>query len=96
MGIRKKSGKRVCRTRVISAVLVVTALLCFLCSGITVSAGNLGSAEEKVMLGGDLFGTRINTKGVLVVGLTSIVSGGVERSPARDAGICSRDIINSV
>lgn len=92
--MRKKSGKTVCRTRVISAVLVAAVFLCFLCSTVTVSAQEYG--EEKVMLGGDIFGTRINTKGVLVVGLTNIVSGGKERSPARDAGICSKDIISSV
>lgn len=94
--MRKESGKTVCRTKVVSAVLVVATLLCFLCSGITVLAEESGVSEEKVMLGGEVFGTRISTKGVLVVGLTTIVSTGKERSPARDAGICSKDIITSV
>ena len=94
--MRKKSGKRVCRTKILSALLAGAAFLCFLCSGVTVSAQEYSTAEEKVILGGDIFGTRITTKGVLVVGLTNIVSGKKERSPARDAGICSKDIINSV
>jgi len=96
VGIRKKSGKRVCRTKALSAVLVIAALLCFLCGGVTVFAEENGANEENVIIGGDVFGTRISTKGVLVVGVTNFVSGGKERSPARDAGICSKDIINSV
>jgi stage IV sporulation protein B len=94
--MRKKSGERACRTKIISVLLVAATFLCFLCSGFTVSAKENGGSEEKVILGGDVFGTRISTKGVLVVGLTSIVSGKAERSPARDAGICSKDIIISV
>ncbi|MBQ1225950.1 MAG: hypothetical protein IIX75_02535, partial [Clostridia bacterium] len=86
MGMRKKSGERACRTKIISVLLVAATFLCFLCSGFTVSAKENGGSEEKVILGGDVFGTRISTKGVLVVGLTSIVSGKAERSPARDAG----------
>ncbi len=62
----------------------------------SVSAEENGAEEERVMIGGDVFGTRISTKGVLVVGVTSVISNGNERSPARDAGICSKDIINFV
>ena len=93
--MRKKSGNRPCRARILSCFLVLVTLLCFVCTGLSVSANENG-ADEKVMIGGELFGTRISTKGVLVVGITSFISDGNERSPARDAGICSKDIINSV
>lgn len=77
------------------ALALITFLLVF-CGSISVSAEENGSCGEKVMVGGEIFGTRISTKGVLVVGLTGVISGKGERFPARDAGICSKDIINTV
>lgn len=52
--------------------------------------------EREVILGGDVFGTRITTKGVLVVGVTAVTVNNKELFPSRDAGICSKDIINTV
>ncbi len=71
-------------------VLVLT-LVCFFCAPLTAFAKEDGS--ERVMVGGELFGTKIRTDGLLVVGTASVMSDKKERFPARDAGICSKDII---
>ncbi|MBR3714681.1 MAG: SpoIVB peptidase [Clostridia bacterium] len=94
--MRKKSRKQLLCSKIPFWLVVCTTLVCFVSMGLCVSAQESSSVEEKVMVGGDVFGTRISTKGVLVVGITSVVSNGQERSPARDAGICSKDIINLV
>ncbi len=94
--MRKNRKNRNRRVRV-SAFAVAIAALFLVCLGsMSVSAHEVGVYGEKVMVGGDIFGTRISTKGVLVVGVTGVVSGKGERFPARDAGICSKDIINTV
>ncbi len=82
--------------RVSALALAFITFLLVVCGSMSISAQEVGSYGEKVMVGGEIFGTRISTKGVLVVGLTGVVSGKGERFPARDAGICSRDIINTV
>ena len=43
--------------------------------------------------GGMPFGVRFFTKGVLVVGVTDVIAESGSLSPAKDAGICSKDLI---
>ncbi len=46
--------------------------------------------------GGMPFGIRMQTEGVMVVGLTEVASGGKSCFPARDAGVRQKDILLSV
>ena len=94
--MRKKSRNRSCRVRVSAIFLALITLILVFCGSMSVAAQSVDSRGENVMIGGEIFGTRINTRGVLVVGVTGVVSGKGERFPARDAGICSKDIINTV
>ena len=94
--MRKKSRDRGCRIRVSVLAVAIVTLLLAVCGSVTVSAQESGQQRDAVIVTGDIFGTRISTKGVLVVGVTGVVSGKSERFPARDAGICSKDIINTV
>lgn len=50
----------------------------------------------KVMLAGTLFGLKLNSDGVMVVGLSDFESKGVRVNPAREAGILPGDVIRSV
>ena len=54
------------------------------------------SAPTKVRLGGTLFGVRMYSDGVMVVGLSDFSSEGRSANPARDAGINEGDVIKSV
>ncbi len=51
---------------------------------------------KKLCVGGTAFGVKFFTKGVLVVGISSMKSQGKDVNPAHDAGIRVRDIIISV
>jgi len=46
--------------------------------------------------GGMPFGVRFFTKGVLVVGVTEVVSQNGSHFPAKDAGICAKDVITKI
>ncbi len=53
-------------------------------------------SPKKVRLCGDIFGVKMYSDGVMVVGLSDFASYGGSVNPARDAGICEGDIIKSV
>jgi stage IV sporulation protein B len=63
--------------------------------GIPVNAKENKSSGQ-VLLGGELFGTRIRSDGILVVGVACVVSDEGEKYPARDAGILAKDIITKI
>lgn len=54
------------------------------------------AAPAKVRLGGTLFGVKMYSDGVMVVGLSDFNSNGRSTNPAREAGISKGDIIKSV
>lgn len=51
---------------------------------------------QKVKLAGTLFGVRMYSDGVMVVGLSDFKSGGADVNPAREAGVEKGDVIKSV
>ncbi len=51
---------------------------------------------RKVMLAGTLFGLRMYSDGVMVVGLSDFKSQGTEVNPAKEAGISGGDVIHTV
>lgn len=53
-------------------------------------------SPKKVRLCGDIFGVKMYSDGVMVVGLSDFASYGGSVNPAQDAGICEGDIIKSV
>lgn len=64
-----------------------------------VTVKNVGIRREKpkkVMLAGTLFGLRMYSDGVMVVGLTDFESGGKSVNPAKASGVSQGDIIRSV
>lgn len=52
--------------------------------------------REMVIPGGNPFGIKMFTEGVIVVGMSDIVSGGISQNPAKAAGIKVGDIITSM
>ena len=54
------------------------------------------ASPVRVKLGGTLFGVKMYTDGVMVVGLSDFGSGGRSRNPAREAGMEEGDLIRSV
>ncbi len=52
--------------------------------------------DMQVVLGGEVFGMKMYTDGVLVVGLTDVDTQSGNRNPAAEAGICKGDLIRSV
>ena len=93
--MRRIKENRIFRLKSLRMVITLLVLACMLLGSVSVSAKETGK-NDQVLLGGELFGTRIDVKGVLVVGLASVVSENGERYPARDAGICPKDIITAV
>lgn len=51
------------------------------------------SGARQVVLGGDAFGIKLYSKGVMVVEISSVETAQGEKSPAKDAGIKESDII---
>lgn len=54
---------------------------------------NIAKASEEVYIGGIACGFQLNTKGVLVVGTTEVLSSEGNISPAEIAGIKTGDVI---
>ncbi|MBE6903595.1 MAG: SpoIVB peptidase [Ruminococcaceae bacterium] len=52
--------------------------------------------QKKLMVGGQAFGIKFFTQGVIVVGMTNIISNGKETNPAYSSGIRIRDIITKI
>lgn len=50
----------------------------------------------QVVLGGEVFGMKLYTDGVLVVGMTDVDTSVGNRNPAAEAGICKGDLIRSI
>ena len=80
----------------------IAALLCFaVCLAIFIpfSVGVYAAGSEReVILGGSLFGARMHTDGVLIVGLDKVSPMGNEppKAPAYDAGLKLKDIITEI
>ena len=49
--------------------------------------------DQKLLCGGDLFGLRMETKGLLITGIDSIRSGGASVWPSKDAGLKKGDVL---
>lgn len=79
--------KKVLKTLMLTAAVLVCAL-CFT----TLSA----AADTSLYLGGFPAGFVLNTKSVEVVGLCDVLTSGGMRSPARDCGIQTGDIIDKI
>ncbi|MBE6618769.1 MAG: SpoIVB peptidase [Ruminococcaceae bacterium] len=90
----KKGGTR--GKRFLCLLFAALTLLSPMSAPQKISAHEVMAHQREVLVGGDVFGTRIDTRGVLVVGVTGVTSENKELFPARDAGICSKDIINTV
>lgn len=54
------------------------------------------AADMQVVLGGEVFGMKMYTDGVLVVGMTAVDTQNGNRNPAKEAGICKGDLIQSI
>ena len=54
------------------------------------------ASPKKVKLGGTVFGLRMHSDGVMVVGLSDFLSDGAKVNPAREADIKAGDVIQSV
>ncbi|MBO5797548.1 MAG: PDZ domain-containing protein, partial [Clostridia bacterium] len=54
------------------------------------------AGDMDVVLGGTVFGMKLYTSGVLVVGLTDVDSPGGTCRPAAEAGICVGDVIEAI
>jgi len=52
--------------------------------------------DMQVVLGGEVFGMKLYTDGVLVVGLTDVDTKSGNRNPAAEAGICKGDVIHAI
>lgn len=62
-----------------------------------VKSVSVRQAEDmQVVLGGDVFGMKMYTDGVLVVGMTAVDTQNGNRNPAKEAGICKGDLIQTV
>ncbi len=54
------------------------------------------ASDMEVVLGGTVFGMKLYTSGVLVVGLTDVDTAGGSAHPAADAGVQKGDVIESI
>lgn len=75
------------------AVLTICALPCENASEIAVPAA--AQAERRVVPSGKSIGVTLSTDGVMVVSVTELESRGSMKSPAKDAGIKSGDLIKN-
>ena len=83
------------------------SVLCFSCESVApreekvlafgvipIKSVNVNFYENKeVLCGGDLFGIRMETKGLLVTGIDSVTSGDKSLCPGKDAGLKKGDIL---
>jgi len=79
-------------------LILVSLSLMLACLFSSLPVYGASEQEEPLRLipGGMTFGVQLQTKGVLVIGLSSVVSGGQESSPAAEADIKIGDIIYEV
>ena len=52
--------------------------------------------KTEVLIGGQSFGVKLKTKGIIVSGLNAVLTDTGEKYPARDAGLQTEDIITKV
>lgn len=76
-----------------AAVILLSVVMLFMSAPVVGSAKDVG--DLRLCPGGMAFGVKLYTKGVLVVGITEIRSGGKSVKPAKTAGIRTKDIIIS-
>ncbi|MBQ8742291.1 MAG: SpoIVB peptidase [Clostridia bacterium] len=93
--MRKIKEKTCHSARSARSLVALVLLACMFLLGIPVSARENKNARQ-VLLGGELFGTRIRSDGVLVVGVACVVGDDGERCPAKEAGILPKDIIKKI
>lgn len=80
-----------------AVTLLLCGLMIFLPIGSVSVCAKTDSADLQMVLpGGEAFGVDLQTKGVLVVGTSPVDCAGEDRSPAKDAGIQSGDIISAI
>lgn len=78
---------------VLSLLLFITPLSA---NALAVSASAQDTAPRMLVPGGMPFGVRMQTKGVMVVGLSEVVSGGKTYRPAYDGGVREKDLLVEV
>ena len=74
------------------AVLILLSVV-MLFAAFPVAGSAKDAGDMKLCPGGMAFGVRLYTKGVLVVGISEVKSGGRCVKPAKDAGIKTKDVI---
>ena len=82
--IKKMTGAR-------AVLILLSVVMLFAAFPVAGSAKDAG--DMKLCPGGMAFGVRLYTKGVLVVGISEVKSGGRCVKPAKDAGIKTKDVI---
>lgn len=79
--------------------LLTTLLLLFTGVSVTLTALAVSAAANRerksVIVGGELVGIRLKTRGVLVVGTDAFASGGQDVSPAQEAGLQKGDLLKT-
>ncbi len=91
-------GKALGRLALILALLAVissSALGVFAADDHEVSRTSGKYEDIELLVGGEAFGVKFSTKGVMVVGMSEIKCAGKPHRPARDAGLQVRDVIIS-
>ena len=86
------SGKSINKKRLLSVLLCIALLLLTFLPVFAETA----KPEKEVIVGGCLFGLRMQTKGIPIVGLDKVESENGTKAPAFDAGIKLKDVIIKV
>ena len=80
--------------RFVSLVLSLLLFITPLTGGALAASAPSDSAAPRMLIpGGMPFGVRLQTKGVMVVGLSEVVSGGKTYRPAYDGGVREKDLL---
>lgn len=79
------------KKRLISIILCV---LVFVFAGTLIHAEN--NSKESVIVGGSLFGVKMSTDGVVIVGIDTVETDSGNFSPAYEAGLKLKDIIKNI
>ena len=92
---KRQRGKQKMKRRIVAVLCTVFCLAFLIPSAIPAFA--VGAGRE-VIVGGSLFGVRMHTDGVLIVGLDKVTprDGEAPRAPAYDCGIRLKDIITEI
>ena len=74
---------------IISLLLCITLLIPY---SVPTSAAN----EKEVIVGGELFGIKMQTQGIPIVGLEKVATENGEKAPAYECGIKLKDVITEI